>query len=78
MFEPTTFPTAIPGLPSSDARTETTSSGMDVPAATMVRPTRAGATRASRASPLAPRIKASPPSTSSARPATTMRSPSAM
>ena len=45
-FEPTTLPIAIPGEPRTAPVTDTTSSGAEVPAATMVRPITAGVRRA--------------------------------
>ena len=45
-LDPTTLPIAIPGEPCKAPVTETTSSGAEVPAATIVRPITAGVRRA--------------------------------
>ncbi len=72
MFEPTALLSAISGFASSAAWTETTSSGIDVPIATTVKPMTAGLTRSRVEMLVAPRTRSSPPATSSARPATTL------
>ncbi len=72
-FEPTTLPTASPGLPDRLASTVTASSGADVANETTVRPTTSGDSPKDRAIVLAPRTRISPPTTSSAMPASSSR-----
>jgi hypothetical protein len=57
MFEPTTLPTAIAGAPSSAACRETSSSGIDVPNPTTVRPMRSGGMPSLLANEIAPRTR---------------------
>ncbi len=61
MFDPTTFPTAMSGRPSSAAIRLTTISGSEVPRATTVSPTTAGVMPARRERVTAPRTSSSPP-----------------
>ena len=68
MFDPTTFPTAIPAEPLNVACIEAKSSGEDVPIATTVSPTIRGVTFAFIASPDAYRTRISPPNTRMASP----------
>ena len=63
MFEPITFPTASPPDPLKAASSEMTSSGADVPKATMVNPMMSGEMPMRRASPTAPFTRKSPPTT---------------
>ena len=59
--------------PASDAWTEVTSSGVEVPKPTTVRPTSSGETPRPRAALTAPRTSVSPPRVSSTRPAASSR-----
>jgi len=68
IFEPTTLPTAMPGEPESDACTLVTSSGVEVPKPTKVRPISSGETPSRSAICTAPRTSISPPAASSASP----------
>ena len=69
MFEPITFPIAIPALPFMDDVMLTSSSGADVPNATIVIPITKGEMRNLRASATPPFTSQSPPKKSSAKPA---------
>ena len=68
MFDPTMLPTAMPDAPASEACTLVTSSGVEVPKPTSVRPMSRGETPSRSAMRTAPRTKSSPPSSSSTRP----------
>ena len=59
MLEPTALPTTISGEPSTTAKMELTSSGSDVPMATMVRPTTYGGTPRKTPSSSAPSVNQS-------------------
>jgi hypothetical protein len=69
-FEPSTLPTAKAGAPLIAAKTETASSGAEVPKATTVRPITSGETPTRRARPVAPSMRESPPWARAARPRT--------
>ena len=71
MLEPTTLPTAIPGLPIRAAWMLVTSSGVEVPKPTSVSPITSGETPNRRAVPTAPRTSTSPPTSSSTNPPAT-------
>lgn len=68
VFDPTTFPTARSPRSALEASTLTSSSGIEVPKATTVRPTTIALTPSSRASREAPRTRPSAPPYSSSRP----------
>jgi hypothetical protein len=68
IFEPTTFPMAIAGLPSRVACILTKSSGADVPNETIVTPINNGEILNLLAIPIALFTKKSPPTTSRTRP----------
>ena len=68
VFEPTTFPIAIAGAPSTLAFRETSSSGMEVPKPTTVKPISNGGIRRRLASDTEPLTRYSAPAVSSARP----------
>jgi hypothetical protein len=68
MFEPTMLPIAMPGEPASEACTLVTSSGVEVPKPTSVRPISSGETPSRSAACTAPRTSSSPPTTSTTRP----------
>ena len=74
MFEPMTLPTAISLASCRDAVKLTANSGIDVPKATMVRPTRSEGTPRRRERRAEPLTNHSAPKTRHARPRTTSRS----
>ena len=65
---PSAFPRAIPGRPSAAARVVTTSSGSEVPQATMVKPIIIGEIPSRRAMLTPPSTSQSAPFTSKMRP----------
>ncbi len=73
MFDPTTLPTAICGVPLITASRLTTNSGDEVPKATIVSPITRGGTDSSCASATAPRTRDSAPIRSNTRPLATIR-----
>ena len=68
MFDPTTLPTAMSGVPFRADTRLTNSSGADVPAATMVSPITISGTFIRRASAEAPSVRRSAPHKTSATP----------
>ena len=68
MFDPSTLPSASPGLPRSAAATDAASSGSEVPMATMVSPITVSLMLNSRAMSIAPVTSKLPPPTSSTSP----------
>ena len=74
MLLPITFPMARSGLPSSEAPSDTASSGALVPKATIVRPTTSGESPKESAIREAPRTSASAPATRATSPSVKVRS----
>ena len=68
MFEPTTLPSAMSGVPFRADTKLTNSSGADVPAATIVSPITISGTFIRRASPDAPSVSRSAPQSTRATP----------
>ena len=68
MFEPTTFPTAISGVPFRADIRLTKNSGIEVPQATMVRPITISGTPNRRAMALAPSVRRSAPTSTNVTP----------
>ena len=68
ILEPTTFPTAIPGFPSSALVKLTSNSGADVPNETIVIPTISGEIFMAVEKPTAPFTRNSPPKIKTTKP----------